>query len=616
MRMPNTPRRPARPLCAAVCLALLLISGLSSAALSIRSAHAGNGDWTSGGPPDAITAIALHPTNHQELLAAGRASLWRTRDGGASWTSIADAALAGTLAYDPLSPATVYGASADRKRVMKSTDGGATWSAIFSGDNSTQIHDVLPDPSTPGLLLVAGTAADGLAQLWRSTDAGATWRPTLAPNQRGAGGIGPTAITTLAAQPGTLSTPATSTAPAIPATPGHLFAGLQVYHGGAVLKSVDGGATWTTAYSGNLTPLTAPIALTVSRRTPESATIYASFTVSGAGSVIRSDDGGATWLKVTGTPTSAAQWTAVALTTNPLQPDWVYAAVSASIPSSGPPSQTTGLFASNDRGQTWHRAGGDVPPVAGHAGLAFAIPSRTLFTGGITEPNHGVQQLTIAWPAAPRFTQHYDRYDGLRLLGNGISLETQVGAYASQYFEKGRLEDHAGESPDPNWQLMYGLLVDELHGARSPLPVGGDVSTLTYAGLNDLASPSHRIPPPADYSGSGSHPLQDGGTFVPFTVDLAGAPGHAVPIYFWDYVNRPDLFPGGWLHDIGLPIAPAQKVRVTKYLPEGPAERTISIQAFQRTILTRDPLNPPDWQVERANAGTDYRKHFPDRVGP
>jgi hypothetical protein len=40
------------------------------------------------------------------------------------------------------------------------------------------------------------------------------------------------------------------------------------------------------------------------------------------------------------------------------------------------------------------------------------------------------------------------------------------------------------------------------------------------------------------------------------------------------------------------------------------------VQAFQRTILTDDPLNPPDWQVERANVGSDYRKFFADRVGP
>jgi hypothetical protein len=38
------------------------------------------------------------------------------------------------------------------------------------------------------------------------------------------------------------------------------------------------------------------------------------------------------------------------------------------------------------------------------------------------------------------------------------------------------------------------------------------------------------------------------------------------------------------------------------------------VQAFQRTVLTYDAANSPDWQVERANVGTDYARAFPQRV--
>jgi hypothetical protein len=164
---------------------------------------------------------------------------------------------------------------------------------------------------------------------------------------------------------------------------------------------------------------------------------------------------------------------------------------------------------------------------------------------------------------------------------------------------------------------MYGLLVDELHNGRANLPVGGDRSELTYAEIHDWADPSRRIAPPSGYTGSGAMTVEaDGTTFIPFAANLTGAPGHLVPGYFWAYINRPELFPAGWLHDIGLPVTPARQVAVTKFLPEGPAQRTITIQAFQRAILTQDPQNPADWQVERANVGTDYRKFFPARVGP
>ena len=102
----------------------------------------------------------------------------------------------------------------------------------------------------------------------------------------------------------------------------------------------------------------------------------------------------------------------------------------------------------------------------------------------------------------------------------------------------------------------------------------------------------------------------DGTTFVPFSGDLSGTPGHLVPERFWEYLNRDDRCPGGWLHDVGLPISATQEIVVTKYLPDGPAQRTITVQAFQRTILTDDPLDPPDWRIERANVGSDHRK-FP-----
>jgi hypothetical protein len=98
---------------------------------------------------------------------------------------------------------------------------------------------------------------------------------------------------------------------------------------------------------------------------------------------------------------------------------------------------------------------------------------------------------------------------------------------------------------------------------------------------------------------------------VPYSQALQPGPGHYVHQVFWRYINRADLFPGGWLHDIGLPMTEAVSAVVTK----GPFQgRSIMVQVFQRTILTYDPLNGAEFQVERANVGTDYRRAFPDRV--
>jgi hypothetical protein len=57
-----------------------------------------------------------------------------------------------------------------------------------------------------------------------------------------------------------------------------------------------------------------------------------------------------------------------------------------------------------------------------------------------------------------------------------------------------------------------------------------------------------------------------------------------VPGYFWNYVSRNDLFPGGWLHDIGLPLTEAINIKANK----NGEQRDIVLQAFERTVLTYD----------------------------
>jgi sporulation and spore germination protein len=37
----------------------------------------------------------------------------------------------------------------------------------------------------------------------------------------------------------------------------------------------------------------------------------------------------------------------------------------------------------------------------------------------------------------------------------------------------------------------------------------------------------------------------------------------------------------------------------------------LTIQAFERTVLTNDPRNPPDWQIERGNIGADAVRLLP-----
>ncbi|MDQ2809745.1 MAG: GerMN domain-containing protein [Chloroflexota bacterium] len=200
------------------------------------------------------------------------------------------------------------------------------------------------------------------------------------------------------------------------------------------------------------------------------------------------------------------------------------------------------------------------------------------------------------------FRAYYAQHAGQRVLGYPLANATESGKYVVQYFEKARLEDHHQEVTDPTWSVMYGRLVVELLAKDLPVPVSA--TDLTYHDLRLAAAPQKRQAGPPGFKG-GTVAVANG-TFVPYDAALRPAAGYTIPSYFWEYVNRKDLFPGGWLHDIGLPLTPVLTTTVVK---EG-TRRTIQLQAFERTALTFDSQNPPDWQVERGNMGTDALRIF------
>jgi hypothetical protein len=199
---------------------------------------------------------------------------------------------------------------------------------------------------------------------------------------------------------------------------------------------------------------------------------------------------------------------------------------------------------------------------------------------------------------AEPFASYYDTHQGMRVLGLPLSDLTEASGYSAQYFEKGRIEDHRIDVSDPRWAIMYGRLTVELT-ARDP---GARVSgtNLTYGEVGRASAPSLREAPPPGFTG-GTRGVHDG-MFVPFDPYLRPAPGYVVAPYFWAYINRAELFPAGWLHDIGLPVTGVFTTEVVK----GGEGRTIFVQAFERAVLTYDMRNPAGWQVEKGNIGADF----------
>lgn len=223
--------------------------------------------------------------------------------------------------------------------------------------------------------------------------------------------------------------------------------------------------------------------------------------------------------------------------------------------------------------------------------------SLTLLLVSLMPTATGSTQLQQSYKVAEPFQDYYNRYQGIRVLGYPMSDLVQHAGYPSQYFEKGRIEDHRRDEPNPNWVFMYGRLTAEL---MESAPLGRVSSTdVTYSDLKKASDPTLRRTPPSNFTGG---TMQVGlGVFVPFDAQLRPAPGYIVTPQFWQYINRIELFPGGWLHDIGLPMTAAFTAKVAK----NGEERTITIQAFERAVLSHDPRNPLEWQVERGNIGAD-----------
>src|SRR5437773_11682909 len=88
-----------------------------------------------GKQSDTIVAIAPHPRNPDILYVATNESLYKTRDGGATWSKMTtdlSSFRVLTLGVDPHSPANVLAATMG-DAVYKSRDGGQGWSPHNGG---------------------------------------------------------------------------------------------------------------------------------------------------------------------------------------------------------------------------------------------------------------------------------------------------------------------------------------------------------------------------------------------------------------------------------------------------------------------------------------------------
>jgi photosystem II stability/assembly factor-like uncharacterized protein len=229
--------------------------------------------------------------------------------------------------------------------VWKTTDAGATWKPIFDAVKASSIGAIAVAPSDPNVIYV-GTGEGNLrgnvtwgGGVFKSTDGGATWTDVGLPDTRQIGAV--------------LVDPHDPNIVLVAAI-GHAF-GPNAQRG--VFRSSDGGKTWNRTLYKN--ELTGAIDLAADPHNPK--IIYAAlwqvrrqpwnFASGGPGSgLYRSTDGGITWSQLGGNGLPQGILGRIDVAVSPVDSHRIYAMIEA---------KDGGLYRSDDGGAQWRRVSDD-----------------------------------------------------------------------------------------------------------------------------------------------------------------------------------------------------------------------------------------------------------------
>lgn len=383
-----------------------------------------------------ISAIAASPGDPNRYFVAGAdGGVWRTTDGGQTWTPLTDrmpTSAMGALAIDPSDPNVIYagtgeGNHANHSRyglgLLKSQDGGATWQqlaeSVFAGRCFTAL---VVDPSNRQRLYAGITNAGGFPEkaaarlhplrngpvgVFRSTDGGSTWSQltTGIPNQ---------ACTDLAIDP---------------TNPNIVYAAIGRIFGSpdnGIYKSTNGGDSWTKLAGGLPTASVGRISIGLAPSRPSRlyALIARQCDASGGGASTlggyRTDDGGTTWTSIgVGSIQATYGWYLSTVSIQPTNPDVVIMGglelvrstnAGSSFSTVTPPhvdmhalawdaqgrllcGNDGGVHVSSSLGSSWTSLNAGLGVIQFYAGLSLHPTDRNILLGG-TQDNGSNRRAT------------------------------------------------------------------------------------------------------------------------------------------------------------------------------------------------------------------------------
>jgi len=134
-----------------------------------------------------VSSLAIDPrSNDTVYLGAAEGGVWKTTDGGTTWTPLTDnqpSLAIGALTIDPSNPDTIYAGTGEEDfaydsyngtGILKSTDGGQTWTNTVGPFDQVSISGLSVNPTDSTTILASSSIG-----IFRSSDAGATWNSML-----------------------------------------------------------------------------------------------------------------------------------------------------------------------------------------------------------------------------------------------------------------------------------------------------------------------------------------------------------------------------------------------------------------------------------------------------
>ncbi|MBK8313175.1 MAG: hypothetical protein IPL01_03675 [Acidobacteria bacterium] len=246
-----------------------------------------------------VVGFAVDPNDRAKYFAAvASGGVWKTVNGGTTWTPVFDnygSFSIGYIALDPKDSAVLWVGTGENNSqrsvaygdgLYKSEDGGRTFRKVGL-EKSEHIGKIVIDPRDSKTVYVAAQGPlwgpGGDRGLFKTTDGGKTWKNILNISEH-------TGVTDIAVDP---SNPDIVYAASWQRRR-HFYTLINGGPESALYKSTDGGATWNKLRGGLPSGEVGRIGIAVSPVSPN--VVYATVEAEGQGSgIFRSQDRGATW---------------------------------------------------------------------------------------------------------------------------------------------------------------------------------------------------------------------------------------------------------------------------------------------------------------------------------